>query len=107
MNIFWLINCHNPEHYRITCKYDVISYIHTYIFVLLSLNLYVVASVHCFSAEGLHFSALVHVVLNAVHLAHNCKCTMYALVGLPIVTVHKVTHYLTVIIIHTLYLHSL
>ena len=44
MNIFWLINCHNPEHDRITCNCTIQS---------------IVASVHCFSAEGLHFSSLV------------------------------------------------
>ena len=39
------------------CKYDVISYKHY--FHSYNQSLSVVASVHCFSAEGLHFSALV------------------------------------------------
>ena len=56
MNIFRLINCHNPEHDQITCKYDVISF---FFCTLKPQSLSVVASVHCISAEGLHFSALV------------------------------------------------
>ena len=55
-NIFWLINCHYPEHDRTTC---VISYTHFFLYTLEPQSLSVVASVHCFSAEGLHFSALV------------------------------------------------
>ena len=52
MNIFWLINFHNPEYDRITCNCT-----------LKPQSLSVVASVHCFSAEGLHFSALVFYVI--------------------------------------------
>ena len=55
MNIFWL---HNPEHDRTTCKYDLIGYTH-YFCTVKPQCLSAVASVHCFSAEGLHFSALV------------------------------------------------
>ena len=44
------------------CKYDVIT-LFSHIYTLKPQSPSVVASVHCFSAEGLHFSALVGLVM--------------------------------------------
>ena len=70
MNIIWLINYHTPEHDRTKCKYDVTSNtcFFQYICTLKPQSLSAVASVHCFSAEGLYFSALVFIVSVSVEI---------------------------------------